>query len=309
MPPFRLAHLSDPHLGPLPPVRLRQLLGKRLTGWLNWQRRGRMMGADTLDAIVTDLVNASPDHIVVSGDLTNLALPMEINRAAAWMASLGTPGSVSAVPGNHDAYVPGALAMATEAWTNVMRGERVDGAPYPYLLRVGTSEAPIALIGCSTAEATPPFVAAGPFREDQADRLLTLLGKAEGAFRVVVIHHPPIEGAIVERKAMRGIDRFQAAIRGGGAELILHGHTHLPTRNAFATPNGAVPVVGVAAAGQSPGGHHPAGRWNLFEIDHGTDGWQCTQIERGVDASGAVRELGRHELSIPHRVATAEASM
>ena len=29
---FRLAHLSDPHVGPLPRPRLRELVGKRVTG-------------------------------------------------------------------------------------------------------------------------------------------------------------------------------------------------------------------------------------------------------------------------------------
>ena len=257
------------------------------------------MGPATLDAIVVDLVNASPDHVVVSGDLTNLALPAEINRAAAWMASLAPPGGVSAVPGNHDAYVPGALATATKAWAPFMRGERVNSAPYPFLQRLGRPDVSVALIGCSTAEATPPFVAAGPFREDQGERLVTLLRLAQGSFRVVVVHHPPIDGAVAARKAMRGIEHFQDAVRTGGAELILHGHTHLPTRTSFDTPRGPVPVIGVAAAGQAPGGHRPAGRWNLFEIDRNERGWRCTQTERGIAGNGTVEELGRHDLEVP----------
>ena len=35
---FRIAHLTDPHVGPLPRPRLKQLLSKRLTGWYNWHR-------------------------------------------------------------------------------------------------------------------------------------------------------------------------------------------------------------------------------------------------------------------------------
>ena len=293
MPPFRLAHLSDAHLGPMPTVRVRQLLGKRITGWLNWQRRGRTMGPETLEAIVDDLVLAAPDHVAVTGDLTNLALPAEITRAGAWMATLAPPGGVSAVPGNHDAYVPGTLAVATRAWSMHMRGERVDDAPYPYLRSLHG----IAIIGCSTAEATPPFVAAGPFRKDQAVRLAKLLRRAERLFRVVLIHHPPLQGAIKPRKAMRGIELFQDVVRGAGAELILHGHTHLPTQGSFDTPRGPVPVIGVAATGQAPGTHRPAGRWNLFEIDGGAR--ICTQIERGVGRGGAVHEIARRKIAVP----------
>ena len=291
--PFRLAHLSDAHLGPMPAVRVRQLLGKRITGWLNWQRRGRTMGPETLEAVVNDLVLSRPDHLAVTGDLTNLALPAEIARAGAWMASLAGPSGVSAVPGNHDAYVPGTLAAATRAWSMHMRGERIDDAPYPYLRRLDG----VAIIGCSTAEATPPFVAAGPFREDQAARLAKLLRRAEGLFRIVLIHHPPLEGAIKPRKAMRGIALFQDVVREAGAELILHGHTHLPTQGSFSTRRGPVPVIGVAAAGQAPGTHRPAGRWNLFEIDR--DARTCTQIERGIGEGGAVREIARREIAVP----------
>ena len=32
-----LAHISDIHLAPLPPVRWRELLNKRITGYLNWR--------------------------------------------------------------------------------------------------------------------------------------------------------------------------------------------------------------------------------------------------------------------------------
>src|SRR3546814_1538287 len=40
---FKLAHISDPHLGPLPPVRVAELLNKRFFGWLSWVRRRRAL--------------------------------------------------------------------------------------------------------------------------------------------------------------------------------------------------------------------------------------------------------------------------
>ena len=38
---FVLAHLSDPHLAPLPMPRPRELLAKRGLGYLNWLRKRR----------------------------------------------------------------------------------------------------------------------------------------------------------------------------------------------------------------------------------------------------------------------------
>src|SRR6516162_5754458 len=73
---FVLAHLSDPHLGPLPRPRLGELMGKRATGFLNWRRkRGRIHRPDVLARIVADLKAQTADHIAVTGDLVNISLP------------------------------------------------------------------------------------------------------------------------------------------------------------------------------------------------------------------------------------------
>src|SRR3546814_13115176 len=77
----------------------------------------------------------------------------------------------------------------------------------------------------------------------------------EGLFRVVLIHHPPIRGAAPAHKRMIGIRRFAAAISTSGAELVLHGHTHLNTIYWLKSRHGQVPVVGIASASQGPGGH------------------------------------------------------
>ena len=300
-----LAHLSDVHLGPLPPVHWSQLIGKRITGYVNWRRnRAASMGGDALGALTADLLAQAPDHIAVSGDLTNLALPMEIARAGEWLRRLGDPEDVSVVPGNHDAYVPGALAAVTRAWAPWMTGER-DGAPYPFARVAGQVAGQVAIIGCSTAEATAPLMATGPFRTDQAQRLETLLGRLEGRFRVVVVHHPPVRGATASSHAMRGIERFRGAVARGGAELVLHGHTHLPTLDAIPTPRGDVPVLGVSAAGQEAGGRRPPARYNLVRIGGGPGAWSATRIERGIAPDAApgtaeIVEIGRAPLGVPN---------
>jgi 3',5'-cyclic AMP phosphodiesterase CpdA len=126
---FLLAHLSDPHLAPLPPPRLGELASKRLLGYLNWVRkRHAIHRRDVVAAIVADLHAAKPDHIAVTGDLVNIALPTEIANAAHWLETLGPPAQVSLVPGNHDAYVPGAAGRCVQVWAPYMAGDAVDTA-------------------------------------------------------------------------------------------------------------------------------------------------------------------------------------
>ncbi len=63
---FTLAHLSDPHLPPLPALRLRELTGKRALGYLNWTRnRHAIHRREVLDTLVADMQAQRPDHIAV----------------------------------------------------------------------------------------------------------------------------------------------------------------------------------------------------------------------------------------------------
>lgn len=282
---FRLAHISDIHLGPLPEITYVELASKRITGYINWQRnRGRALGSRVREALQGDLQKYDPDHIAVTGDLVNLALDAELALARQWLETLGAPLDVSVVPGNHDAYVPGALAKACRIWGPWMRGDGIkidpDPGDFPYL-RVRED---VAIIGINTARATAPFMATGHFGGHQAARLSKMLDKTrdDGLFRVVLIHHPPIHGAAARIKRLHGISLFQEVIRRHGAELVLHGHTHEATIYQIDSPAGPVPVVGVPAVAQSFGGRRPAARFNLFTIAGKPGSWSCHMEARGI---------------------------
>ncbi len=281
---FRLAHLSDIHLGPLPELSFRELASKRVTGWYNWQRnRRRMMFGDTLSDLVLDLQTEAPDHIAVTGDLVNLATKKETVASGLWLRDLGAPHQVSLVPGNHDAYVPGALKRSYKEWQPYMTGDaQLDSTAksFPYM-RIRDN---VAILGVSTAEATAPFFATGTFKRGQALRLAKLLETAGalGLFRVVLIHHPPISGATSWHKRLIGKQFFSKVMRDVGAELVLHGHTHLDTLYWLKGPEKQIPVVGVPSASQAPGGKNPASRYNLFEITGGPSTWTLIQRELGM---------------------------
>ena len=90
-----LAHLSDPHLGPMPAVTPMQLAGKRALGYLNWHRRRKSFHVRrVVDLLVEDVKNQTPDHIAVTGDLVNLSLRAEFDQALAWLETIGTGDDV-----------------------------------------------------------------------------------------------------------------------------------------------------------------------------------------------------------------------
>ena len=277
-----LAHLSDVHLAPLPPVRVRDLMNKRITGYLNWKiKREQTLAGEGLMKLVRHLRGQNADFTAVTGDLVNLALDAEINTAHNWLETLGPPEKVCISPGNHDAYIRGQLEKALKRWGGYATGERLGAEPFPFVRRVGE----VAVISCSSAVPTGPWIAAGRFDVAQAERLrrcLQLLGEG-GYFRVVLIHHPPNQELFKPRLGLYGARLFRQAVAEAGAELVLHGHTHQSSIYAIPGPAGDVPVVGVAAAGAAPaetGGHDPA-RYNLFNIQRVGTAWQCTMREFG----------------------------
>jgi 3',5'-cyclic AMP phosphodiesterase CpdA len=297
---FVLAHLSDAHLAPLPKPRLRDLVGKRAFGFVNWQRKRRLIHrADVLARVVDDLKASAPDHIAVTGDLVNLALASEFQPARAWLESLGSTQAVTLVPGNHDAYVRAAARFPQTHWGEYMRGDAggaSDGdAGFPFVRRRG----PLALIGLTTAVPTLPLMATGALGAEQLRRLAETLDRLghEDAFRVVLIHHPPRSTRARHFRRLLDGEALCNVLARHGADLLIHGHDHVHSLAWLDGPRGRIPAVGVPSASETPPGEHEPAGYNLYRIDGGPGVWRCEAISRSLTADGAtVVEIRRKVL-------------
>ena len=251
-------------------VRLRP---KRALGWLSWHlRRRRRYRPAVLEALLADLAQTAPDQIAITGDLTQIALEGEFREAAGWLARFGSPDRVSAIPGNHDAYVPVPNERGWQLWSAYLESDRSAAVfrgesdpPFPSVRVRGE----IALVGICTAEPTPPFTATGRVGRDQLARLDGVLARlgAAGLCRVLLIHHPPVAGLTSRWRSLRDAGALGEVLRRRGAELVLHGHLHRTTRAALLGPAHPIPVCGVPSA--SHAGPNPArsAAYHLYEID------------------------------------------
>lgn len=293
---FVLAHLSDPHLPPLPMPSWRELAGKRALGYLNWTRnRHKIYRREVLDAIVADMQTRHPDHIAVTGDFVNLALEAEFAPARAWLANLGTPDHVTVVPGNHDAYVRATQHRFAKTFGDFMRGDAdaaAEAGHIPFLRRRG----PLALIGVSSAVPTAPLMATGRLGKAQLDALDLMLGELsnEPVFRVLLIHHPLRSTSRYKR--LTDSDQLLALLRRHGVELILHGHDHVHSTMWFDGPLGRIPAIGVPSASSLAHGQYPAAAYNLFSIEREGDGWRCEHSVRGMGDGLRVQDLRQERL-------------
>src|SRR5262245_27973582 len=136
---FTLAHLSDPHLPPFPKPNLSELSDKTARGCPNGTRnRRKYHRREWLDGLVSDLKRQAPDHIAITGDLVNLALEAEFASSLAWLESIGPPDRVTAIPGNHDAYVRATRHRFSEVWADYLNGDDSSGSSiFPSLRRRG----------------------------------------------------------------------------------------------------------------------------------------------------------------------------
>lgn len=305
---MRFAHLSDPHLGPLPPVQLTHLLNKRAIGYVNWIRhRRKALAREVLRPLQEDLKAQRPDHILVTGDLVNLALPDEYDRALQWLADLGSGPEVTVVPGNHDAYVAGGLERAIGTWKAYLDSDvnqTKTGDIFP-LLRIRGG---VAFIGLSTALPTAPFMATGRVGHGQLARLAALLDETadRGLFRVVLLHHPPQAMACPAYKRLIDGEAVCALIADKGCDLILHGHTHLPSVTSLPGPSGEIPVIGVAAASQAPperakpASDHPPHRSRGGLVGGSSE--DQSEAEGGADGGALARKAHKaHKAHRAHR--------
>ena len=302
---FTLAHLSDVHLSPLPPVDLRHWNLKRLLGWLNWQHRRRhVYSRDVLDRLVDDLRAQAPDHIAVTGDLANLGLPVEHEAALAWLGTLGAPEQVTAIPGNHDIYSgigadPGtgrwlAHMSASTATADYAIAEAMSAAhAFPFVRRFGK----LAIIALNSAVPTRPFYAIGRLGPEQLGRLGKILDRlgAEGMMRVVLIHHPPLPKLSKPRHDLEDAAALADVLARHGAELVLHGHEHREMLTWHPTANGRIPIVGVPSASLAmPYKNEPLARYNLYRLLPDANHRRIELIARGLaEPGGPVVELAR----------------
>jgi len=291
-----LGHVSDLHLPFEPKLGLGQRLSKRQLSVWSWQRRRRSHRPEILAALVQDLRAASLDHVVVTGDLTNFALPQEFERAAAWLAALAPAGDISVVPGNHDALVgvDERLGLGRwAAWTGA------DGC-WPYVHR----REGLALIGLNSALPTAPLLARGRIGADQLRRLEVILTEEAraGSVRVVLVHHPVAAGAQRWRRALADAPALRAVLQRAGAELVLHGHARSARLDALPGPagmQGMIPCLCVPSSSAAPSRTDEAARWHRLRF--AAPGRVEVNVRQwSVDEQGFV-DAGSDVLCLPRR--------
>lgn len=297
--PMRLAHCSDLHLLSHDGARWLELANKRWIGAMNLlSSRSRHYHVAAFETMVEDMNALGIDHVLCTGDVTNLALRREFEFAKGKFDKLANgPVGVTVIPGNHDAYVAEGVPLFQEMfgayattdpgweWAEDHRHDADDILHWP-IVRVRDD---VALIGLSTSRATPWFTAYGKVGHGQLERLAMVLSdpRLAGKVRIVAIHHPPAGKRATSRiRGLRDHTEFAHVIGEHGAELIVHGHEHQDLTEVLPGPGGAmVPVRGIASGTYFHNKPERVARYRIFEITSGqivSDHVRVWDRERGL---------------------------
>ncbi|HEX7703182.1 MAG TPA: metallophosphoesterase, partial [Kofleriaceae bacterium] len=113
---MRLAHCSDLHLLSHDGAGWLKLANKRWIGAANLMtNRSRHYHVAAFQQMIADLNAEGVEHVLCTGDVTNLALRQEFEFARAMFDQLAAgPQNVTVIPGNHDAYVAEGVGLFAE---------------------------------------------------------------------------------------------------------------------------------------------------------------------------------------------------
>ncbi len=275
-----LGHISDLHVLEVRDIRPWQFLNKRLLGSANLlMKRNKSHSTAVVERALHRLDDLGVDHIAITGDLTNLALPSEFDAARRVIATIpDSTQRVSVIPGNHDYYTPDAerdmrfeRTFADYLTSDLPDYQEASGYPFCHL------RDDVAIVGLNSGIATAPLYATGFVRKHELDAARALLADpvVRERFVVVMIHHHllPFEHSKVEYlRRLVNANEVLRTLREANVDLAIHGHNH--HFSTISIPHlGGPGTMRICEAGSTSTTTYSdavfGGKFNIYEISGG----------------------------------------
>lgn len=286
---MRVAHITDIHVEQ--PMQAGELLSKRALAAANLHLLGRARKFDlgTVRALVPAVLQARPDLVVCTGDVTSTGTEAEFQLAAELLAPIARSHPLLMLPGNHDVYVRSAVGRLEHHFA-----QSVPGGGYPYLARHGGVD----FIALDVSRPWP--TSQGHASNDQLERFSRLLSEGDGPC-VVMLHYPlrGRDGAPYRpfTRNLANAARIESVLASSPRVLaVLHGHEHHGYRTTIPLGTRTIPSFDPGASGYAflPTLGRTA-HFNVYEIDaagaieverHRYDGRRFELEPGGAYASG-----------------------
>lgn len=191
---IRILHLSDPHFGAVDP--------------------------EAAASFVSLAPSLSPDHTILSGDLTMRARRGEYDAARTFTEALPRPLFV--IPGNHD--IP-ALNQPFDRFFSPFRRYRKNYGPD---LEPEFSDGKIHIVSANSNRAfgLHPDWSDGFLSGKQLSSVRSRFLAGSGMFRILVLHHPLLSPPGRQRALVKPLPALLDTIGAARIDLVLCGHFH-----------------------------------------------------------------------------------
>ena len=233
-----LAHLSDIHFG-------------------------RIAYPEIVDGLVEEVNGGHVDLVIISGDLTQRALPSQYRAARKMIDAFTVPTLV--VPGNHDVYAWWRPASRMVQPLRRYRKYITDD------LLPTFEEDGIAVLGINSAYGRT--VKGGRIGSEARARITSFFGEQpDGTFKVLVVHHHLIQIQAlglhdIARKALLTLEQAAQV----GVDLILCGHLHIshvePVELDQWEHRLVIASAGTATSNRGRPPHHATNFYNRIQVE------------------------------------------
>ncbi|HPQ72008.1 MAG TPA: metallophosphoesterase [bacterium] len=183
-------------------------------------------------ALLADLSNQRVKHVVITGDITNVASEDEFVMASKFVKKLRLIANVTLIPGNHDVNIQRLTAFGEDAkldrYIEYFGDERWKNQ-FPYFQAIND----ICFISLDSTCFNPLLNSRGSISEGQLDRLNDMFHRPEArnSYKVLVLHHHIKPEPKRKKVANMFLDLSNAndlisIAESNRVDLILHGHEH-----------------------------------------------------------------------------------
>lgn len=224
------------------------------------------------EVLLSDLAEQKVDHVVITGDITNVASKAELQIAEVYVRKLRSICGVTLVPGNHDVNIQRMAALGENGKLDRYLEYFGDGRrryQFPFMRTIGD----LCLIALDSTCFNPFLNSRGAISEGQIDRLNDALQRSEvrDVFKVLLIHHhvkpAPRRNKLTERfLALSNVDELLSLAKDNNVGLILHGHEH----RMYEYDVGRIKLHCAGATTEVNSGIKENAAYKIYEFNNGT---------------------------------------
>lgn len=264
---MKIALLSDLHLVSFDSLRTRDFFTKRSLAWMNLRfNRNDAVSGEAIARLAIQRVKAmDADHILFTGDFSNMALASEFELARDVLAPIWDPNRLSVVPGNHDYYALDSVRTGLfEHYFRELVWGPSGGKAYPGIKTIAPGVA--LLLFCST-HYLPGVLSFGWVPDSQLKRARAALKALKPRFIIAAFHHNLHKRGVMIELTGRMLRReyLKESLVDMGVNLLLTGHDHHHLEYPVQKNTKTMQVICSGSTTLSVSGHVPG--FSIIELD------------------------------------------